>query len=91
MSVELGEDGPKLAKRLQDDEQQILTQQIAGATSYLSSTRFVWSCTSSWDGIILIISALAAIVGGAVTPAAMVCTMLMAFLILQTANFYLIA
>lgn len=62
-----------LKEELQEHEQQILTQQIAGATSYLSSARFVWNCTSSLDGVILTISALAAIAGGVVTPVAMVC------------------
>ncbi|KAK2030382.1 P-loop containing nucleoside triphosphate hydrolase protein [Colletotrichum zoysiae] len=53
------------------DETNVLQQQIASPTSWDKSARFLLSCTSSLDGTILILSTIAAVVGGAANPFAM--------------------
>jgi ATP-binding cassette subfamily B (MDR/TAP) protein 1 len=54
------------------DEKAVLQGQMAGPTSWHNPVRFLLSCTSSLDGIIIILSAIAAIIGGAANPFAMV-------------------
>ncbi|KJK60903.1 hypothetical protein P875_00042898 [Aspergillus parasiticus SU-1] len=56
---------------LSEDEKAVLDRQTAGPTAYLSSARFLLSCTSKVDGVILVTSSIAAIVGGVATPLAM--------------------
>ncbi|KAK1976431.1 P-loop containing nucleoside triphosphate hydrolase protein [Colletotrichum cereale] len=56
---------------LRQDEKAVLQSQIASPACWHSSARFLLSCTSSLDGIILILSAIAAIIGGAANPVAM--------------------
>jgi hypothetical protein len=53
-------------------EQEVLKAQLAGASVWLSPARFVLSCMSVFDGFVLAVSTVAAIVGGVVTPLAMV-------------------
>lgn len=57
---------------LQESETAILREQITKPDSWLNSTRFLWSCTSVWDGLILLGSGLAAVVAGAALPLSMV-------------------
>ncbi|KAL4767271.1 P-loop containing nucleoside triphosphate hydrolase protein [Aspergillus nidulans var. acristatus] len=53
-------------------EQEVLKAQLAGASVWLSPARFVLSCMSVFDGFVLAVSTVAAIVGGVVTPLAMI-------------------
>ena len=62
---------------LGQDERAALQSQIASPTSWHNSARFLLSCTSRLDGIIIILSAIAAIIGGAANPFAMVSILLM--------------
>lgn len=55
-----------------ENEKAVLDRQIAGPSIYLSSARFLLSCTSVFDGVVLIVSAVAAIIAGAANPFAMV-------------------
>ena len=57
---------------LGQDEKAVLQGQMARPTSWHNPARFLLSCTSSLDGIIIILSAIAAIIGGAANPFAMV-------------------
>lgn len=57
---------------LGESEKAVLDRQTAGSLKYLSSARFLLSCTSAFDGVVLIISAIAAIIAGAANPFAMV-------------------
>lgn len=57
---------------LGESEKAVLEHQIAGPSKYLSSVRFLLSCTSAFDGVVLIVSAIAAIIAGAANPFAMV-------------------
>lgn len=57
---------------LEESEAAILRGQIAEPDSWLNSTQFLWSCTSVWDGMILLGSGLAAVVAGAALPLSMV-------------------
>ncbi|KAE8143651.1 P-loop containing nucleoside triphosphate hydrolase protein [Aspergillus pseudotamarii] len=56
---------------LYEDEKTVLDRQTAGPTTYLGPARFLLSCTTKVDGVILMISSIAAIVGGVGTPLAM--------------------
>ncbi|EMD59099.1 hypothetical protein COCSADRAFT_165319 [Bipolaris sorokiniana ND90Pr] len=56
---------------LGQDENAVLQGQMASPTSWHNPARFLLSCTSSLDGIIIILSAIAAIIGGAANPFAL--------------------
>lgn len=57
---------------LGEEEKSVLHSQIASPSSWHSSVRFLLGCTSSMDGLILTLSAIAAIIAGAANPFAMV-------------------
>ena len=61
---------------LGQDENAVLQGQMASPTSWHNPARFLLSCTSSLDGIIIILSAIAAIIGGAANPFALVSILL---------------
>lgn len=70
-------EGPGLM--LGKDEKAVLQGQMASPTSWHYPARFLPSCTSSLDGIIIILSAIAAIIGGAANSFEMVSILLPCF------------
>lgn len=56
------------AQSLTKEEREVLAMQTAGPATWPNSAAFILECTSVFDGIALIISALAAIISGAAFP-----------------------
>ncbi|EFW98992.1 ABC multidrug transporter mdr1 [Grosmannia clavigera kw1407] len=56
---------------LTPNHEDVLKDQITGPVTWQGSVRFLLSCTSTIDGLVLGSSAVAAIIGGAATPFAM--------------------
>lgn len=67
-------EGPSLM--LGKEEKAVLQGQMASPASWHNPARFLLSCTSSLDGIIITLSAIAAIIGGAANPFALVSILL---------------
>jgi ATP-binding cassette subfamily B (MDR/TAP) protein 1 len=61
---------------LGQEEKAVLQSQMASPTSWHNPALFLLSCTSTLDGIIIILSAIAAIIGGAANPFALVSALL---------------
>lgn len=56
------------AHPLTKEEREVLAMQTSGPATWPSSAAFILKCTSLFDGIALVISALAAIISGAAFP-----------------------
>jgi ATP-binding cassette subfamily B (MDR/TAP) protein 1 len=61
-----------LRLELQDDEKEVLRRQIDTPESQMSRLALLYTCTTSYELLLLVISSIAAIIGGALQPVSFV-------------------